>query len=53
MVNFTQKVKKMYKHTDYYKTYGRIMQFNKTRKSLFIDGIRLLRDIPENLSNLL
>jgi hypothetical protein len=32
MVNFTQKVKKMYKHTDYYKTYGRIMQFNKNKK---------------------
>ena len=22
----------MYKHVDYYKTYGRIMQFNKNKK---------------------
>lgn len=32
MVNFTQRVKTMYKHTDYFKTYGRIMQFNKNKK---------------------
>ena len=32
MVNFMQRVKTMYKHVDYFKTYGRIMQFNKNKK---------------------